>query len=133
MARRLSSRSNGPGHNSGTRYSLRDYRDAVAELMRQQKGIGEEIKELCAQCDEAGMASKREIRQLARESLRDQDVFKEHLDRMAQLRVDLGVFASTPLGEATIEREETQHPRRGRPPRESVDVRAAREALRTVR
>jgi hypothetical protein len=108
MARNLQSK--GSGHNSTL--SFVDYRNRVAELMRQQKDLGDDIKELCAQCDEAGFASKSELRTMARESLKDQDVLKAKLDRMAELRAQLGALADTPLGEVTLQREE--HSRRRR-------------------
>lgn len=74
----------------------------VAGLMREQKAIGEDIKEICAAADEAGTCSKRELRRLARESLMDQEVLSAQLERMAALRDALGAFVDTPLGESAV-------------------------------
>jgi uncharacterized protein (UPF0335 family) len=113
--------------------ALNDYVERVSRLMTEQAGLAEDIAEICASADEAGIASKREIRRLARERLMEPEVLQSQLQRMDDLRHALADFTTTPLGEAAMERaeatatkprpfaEQTVHPpRRGRP-RKSVD------------
>jgi uncharacterized protein (UPF0335 family) len=93
---------------------LNNYVNRVASLMREQQTLAEDIKELCASADEAGVASKREIRKLARETLLEPEVLDAQLTRMQDLRDALRSFASTPLGAAAVKREaevvEMPHP-----------------------
>jgi uncharacterized protein (UPF0335 family) len=74
--------------------------DAVAELMTQQKALADDIKELCKDASEKGVATSKAIRTLARERLVDPEVVKAHLDYMDSLRAALGPFIDTPLGAA---------------------------------
>jgi uncharacterized protein (UPF0335 family) len=83
--------------------ALKGYVDRVSRLMEEQKALGEDIAEVCAEADEAGVASKREIRKLARESLMEPEVLQSQLQRMDDLRQALGGFGSTPLGAAAME------------------------------
>jgi uncharacterized protein (UPF0335 family) len=85
--------------------ALATYVRRVASLMEEQKGLGKDIAEVCAEADAAGLASKREIRRLARESLMEPDVLQAQLSRLDDLRAALGTFAATPLGAAAVERE----------------------------
>jgi uncharacterized protein (UPF0335 family) len=109
----------GDGSNIGgmvDRKKLTDYRDRIARIMEEQKALSVDIKEIAAQCDEAGVASKKEIRKLARESLMDQDVLHDQLERMDLLRGALGVLVDTPLGQATVEAKgRADAKKRGRP------------------
>ena len=82
--------------------SLARYVERVAEVMEQQKALAEDIAAICGEADEAGVASKRELRRLARESLMEPDVLSEQLARMADLRAALGSYAATPLGAAAL-------------------------------
>lgn len=125
--------------------ALADYVERVARLMREQQSLAEDISELCAAADQAGVASKREIRKLARESLMEPEVLTAQLVRMQELRDALKSFAGTPLGEAAMRREtaevvemhkprpfaeQTVHNpqrRRGRPRKNLIE--AAREHL----
>lgn len=94
---------NGAGHNSNGTIdagSLESYVDRAASVMKEQKQLGEALKAICAEGDESGVASKKEIRELARESLMDPDVLHAKLDRMDTLRHALGEFVRTPLGAA---------------------------------
>jgi uncharacterized protein (UPF0335 family) len=86
--------------------ALNDYVERVSRLMTEQAGLAEDIAEICASADEAGVASKREIRRLARERLIDPEVLRSQLERMDELRHALGAFDTTPLGEAAMERAE---------------------------
>jgi uncharacterized protein (UPF0335 family) len=86
--------------------ALKNYVDRVSRLMGEQKSLGEDIAQVCAEADEAGVASKREIRKLARESQMEPEVLQSQLQRMDDLRQALGGFGSTPLGEAAMERAE---------------------------
>jgi uncharacterized protein (UPF0335 family) len=86
--------------------ALKNYVDRVSSLMREQKSLGEDIAQVCAEADEAGVASKREIRKLARESQIEPEVLHSQLQRMDDLRQALGGFDSTPLGEAALARAE---------------------------
>lgn len=112
MARRLSSQhqsdDNGIGSNSAKSYP--DTINAVAEIMRQQKDLSEEIKILLTDGENAGHGSKKHLRKIARESIGDQDALDEELAELARLRKELRKLGD--LGEAAIEREETE--RRGR-------------------
>jgi len=72
----------------------------AGEIMRQQKALGDRLKELCAEADEAGVASRSEVRRHARESLMKQDVLQARLERDAALRRALGEYITTPLGGA---------------------------------
>jgi uncharacterized protein (UPF0335 family) len=83
--------------------ALKGYVDRVSRLMEEQKSLGEDIAQVCAEADEAGVASKREIRKLARESLMEPEVLQNQLQRMDDLRQALGAFDSTPLGAAAME------------------------------
>jgi uncharacterized protein (UPF0335 family) len=83
--------------------ALRSYVQRVAALMEEQKGLAEDIKNACAEADEGGIASKRELRRLARESLMEHDVLEQQLSRMEDLRAALADYASTPLGAAAVE------------------------------
>jgi uncharacterized protein (UPF0335 family) len=102
---------NGPGHNSTgmiDRDALKSYVEQAAHVMRQQKELGDAIKEICSEADEAGVATKREIRRLARESLMDHEVLHAQLERMDLLRHALGEFLGTPLGRAAESAEARQ-------------------------
>lgn len=83
--------------------ALKGYVDRVSRLMGEQKALGEDIAQVCAEADEAGIASKREIRKLARESQMEPEVLQSQLQRMDDLRQALGAFGSTPLGAAAME------------------------------
>ena len=85
--------------------ALKSLVDQVARAMEGQKTLADEIKDICAQGDEAGIASKREIRRLAREQLMPPDVLTAQLDRMADLRAALSDYVTTPLGEAAMRAE----------------------------
>lgn len=102
MARTLKT-SNGPGHNSGMidPEFKRDV-ERVASLMREQKSIGDDIKEICKASSDAGRASSKEVRRHARESLMDHEVLRSQLERDDLLRHALGVLADTPLGNAAV-------------------------------
>jgi uncharacterized protein (UPF0335 family) len=63
--------------------ALKRYVERAAKIMEEQKELGEALKEICGEADEAGVATKREVRRLARESLMDHDVLHAQLDRMA--------------------------------------------------
>jgi uncharacterized protein (UPF0335 family) len=78
--------------------------ERVASLMREQKSIGDDIKEICKASSDAGRASSKEVRRHARESLMDPEVLQSQLERDDLLRHALGVLDGTPLGEATIKR-----------------------------
>ncbi len=94
---------NSIGDNSGGMIdadALKRYIDRAANLMQEQKGLAEDLKEICSEADEAGVATKREVRRLARESLMDHEVLHAQLDRMDALRAALGGFAETDLGRA---------------------------------
>ncbi len=115
MTRTLKVSDNGSGHNSGGALdgeALKRYVDRVANIMQEQKDLAEAIKEICAECDEAGVASKKEVRRRARESLMDPEVLRSQLDRDEEQRRALGWLADTPLGEAAI--KEAGKPRRQR-------------------
>lgn len=107
---------NSIGDNSGTidAEALKGYIERAANVMQEQKVLGEDLKEICAQADEAGVASKKEIRRLARESLMDQEVLTSQLERMDALRRALGGFAETPLGTAAVEQLDQRRRRRSR-------------------
>jgi uncharacterized protein (UPF0335 family) len=76
--------------------------DAVAELMTQQRAFADDIKELCKDAAEKGIATSKAIRALARERLADPEVVKAHLDYMDSLRAALAQFAEEPLGAAAL-------------------------------
>lgn len=88
--------------------ALANYVGRVSRLMEEQKSLAEDIKNVCAEADEGGIASKREIRKLAREALMEPEVLQAQLSRMDDLRKKLGEFVTTPLGEAA-ERAEAVH------------------------
>lgn len=80
--------------------------DEVAGWMEEQKDLSDKIKGRCAEADEAGIASKREIRRLAREQVSmDPEILDAQLDRMTALRAALREFVTTPLGEAAVTAE----------------------------
>jgi uncharacterized protein (UPF0335 family) len=83
--------------------ALKGYVDRVSRLMEEQKSLGADIAQVCAEADEAGVASKREIRKLARESQMEPEVLQSQLQRMDDLRQALGGFGTTPLGAAAME------------------------------
>jgi hypothetical protein len=116
MARNL--KSNGPGHNSGGAIDGEQLKKRVAEaaeLMTEQKKLGEDLKELCREADEAGVCSKSELRRRARESLMDPEILQSQLQRDADLRAALGWFAEEPLGKAAIQAQQpTRRPGRSR-------------------
>jgi uncharacterized protein (UPF0335 family) len=82
--------------------ALKNYVERVSRLMGEQKALAEDIAGVCAEAEEAGVASKREIRKLARESQMEPEVLQSQLQRMDDLRQALGGFGSTPLGEAAM-------------------------------
>ncbi len=129
MARTLKVSDNGAGHNSGVidAAALKRRVERVANLMREQKALGEDIKEEVAAGDEAGEASKKELRRLARESLMDAEVLEAQLDHMAKLRQALGSFAALPLGEAAV--KEASNPKRGRKDKTEEALDAAKAHL----
>ena len=83
--------------------ALKRYVSRVSALMEDQAALARDIAEVCTECDEAGVASKRELRRLARESLMETDVLQAQLERMDALRHALGAFITTPLGAAAAE------------------------------
>ncbi len=83
---------------------LEKYVRSAWEVMKEQKRLGDELKQICADGDEAGAASKAEIRQLARERLKDPDIVSQKLERMDVLRRALGDFCETGLGKAASDR-----------------------------
>jgi hypothetical protein len=85
--------------------ALREVVEDVADEMRGQKAAAERIADRCATAAEAGVASKKEIRRLARETLMEPEVLQSQLARMRDLRDALGIFADTPLGEAALAAE----------------------------
>src|SRR6266566_9321524 len=106
MARTLRTGDNGAGHNSSRMIdgeALKRFVERVANLMKEQKALAEDIKEVCAECDEAGVASKKEVRRRARESLMDPEILRAQLERDDALRHALGWLAGTPLGTAAVE------------------------------
>ena len=106
MARKKIAQENGAGHNSTGMIdgaALKEYVERAANVMKEQKDLAEALKEICAEADEAGVATKREVRRLARESLMESDVLQAQLDRMDALRHALGAFVTTPLGRAAEE------------------------------
>ncbi len=108
---------NSIGDNSGGMIdadALKRYIERAARTMQEQKALAEDLKEICAEADEAEVATKREVRRLARESLMDHEVLHAQLDRMDALRAALGGFAETELGLAA-QRVEQAPRRRGRP------------------
>ena len=104
MARRLRVVTDGANWGTVDGEALRRDVERVASLMREQASLGEDIQEICAAADEAGVCSKKELRHLARESLMDPDVLTAHLERMEMLRHALGQFEDTPLGAAAARR-----------------------------
>ena len=108
MARTLRGANSGAGHNSGERAIDRDalkrYVSRVANVMEQQKELARAVVEICSEADEAGVATKREIRRRAKESLMDPAVLRAQLDRDEELRLALGWLAETPLGINAISR-----------------------------
>ncbi len=106
MARTLRTGDNGAGHNSSGMIdgdALKRFVERVASLMKEQKDLAEDIKEVCGECDEAGVASKKEVRRRARESLMDPEILRAQLERDDALRHALGWFVDTPLGAAAVE------------------------------
>ena len=75
---------------------------AVAELMTQQKALADDIKDLCKDANEKGIATSKAIRTLARERLGDPEIVRAHLDYMESLRASMGPFAEEPLGAAAL-------------------------------
>jgi uncharacterized protein (UPF0335 family) len=112
MARNL--QSNGPGHNGGPPdgEALKSYVERAARLMTEQKAIGDDLKELCKECDEAGACSKKELRRLARESLMDPEILQSQLERMDLLRHALAGLVDLPLGQSAM--REASKPKRRR-------------------
>jgi hypothetical protein len=109
---------------------LLSYRDRIASLMSEQKGIGDDIRELAKMCSDEGLASPKHIRKLARESLADQEVLRGELASLQALRDILGEFGTTPLGEAAISANgQTEQPRRGRRPKAQSAIEAAQAHL----
>ena len=121
MARTLRTSDNGAGHNSSGMIdgsALKRFVQRVGNLMQKQKDLAEDIKEVCGECDEAGVASKKEVRRRARESLMDPEILRAQLERDDALRHALGWLADTPLGvaavEAAAEPARTERPRRNK-------------------
>lgn len=114
MAKTLSAHGD-DGSNIGGAVDREAWRDMVARarnLMIMQKDIGEDLKELCAECDEKGIATKKELRRHARTSLMDQDIVEQQRERDDMLLAALGDFATLPLGESAM--RATQRPKRSR-------------------
>ncbi len=109
------------GDNSGGMIdaeALKRYVNRAAKIMLDQKELGDDLKEICAEADEAGVATRKDIRRRARESLMDPEVLQAQLETAATQRATLGWFNSLPEGsEPTFEdRLESEKPvRRGRP------------------
>ncbi len=98
--------------------ALKKYVERAANIMQEQKALGEDLKEICAEADEAGVATRKDLRRRARESLMDPEVLQSQLETAAAQRAALGWFRSLPEGsEPTFEdRFESAKPaRRGRP------------------
>jgi hypothetical protein len=88
--------------------SLAQYRDRVADLMQQKKALSQEIVEICGQANKAGLCTPQELRQLARESLKDPDELNDHLERMDALRRAVDPWSTTPLGKAVARIDEKE-------------------------
>lgn len=118
MAKPLTAKDGTPSAASAIdREALRRFVSRAAAVMLEQKNLGEDLKEICAECDEAGVASKKEIRKLARETLMDKDILEAQLERMDFLRRALGQLADTPLGVAA-----TAQPARRQPRQTEADI-----------
>jgi uncharacterized protein (UPF0335 family) len=83
--------------------ALKGFVERGKSIKEAQKELAEELKDLCAEADEAGVCSKRELRQLCTEAMKDPDILVSHLERMNSLRQALGRFADEPLGKAAMQ------------------------------
>lgn len=110
---------NSLGDNSGAidAAALKRYVERAAGVMEEQRALGEDLKEICTEADEAGVCTKRDLRRRARESLMDPEVLQAQLATAEAQRTALGWFNNLPVGaEPTFEDLDAANPRRrGRP------------------
>ncbi len=100
--------------------ALKQYIERAANIMKEQKDLSEDLKEICAEASEAGVATSKDLRRRARESLMDPEVLYAQLETARAQREALGWFNDLPKGsEPTFDDliESAKPKRRGRPRR----------------
>lgn len=91
---------------------LASYVQRAANLMDDRDTLNEDLREVIAEAKEAGYESKI-LREVIREYRTDAEARNTRYAVLDSYRQELGLFAETPLGQATVVRE-AQQPRRRR-------------------
>jgi uncharacterized protein (UPF0335 family) len=94
------------------RAPLLPYVQRASNIMDERDALNEDLREVVAQAKEAGYESKI-LREVIREYRTDPEERNARYAVLDTYRQELGLFADTPLGQATVERE-AQQPRRRR-------------------
>lgn len=103
------------------RAPLSAYVQRAANLMDERDALNEDLREVIAEAKEAGYESKI-LREVIREYRTDPEARNARYAILDTYRQELGLFADTPLGQATVEREERQEqPRRRRRKTQNLD------------
>lgn len=98
------------------RDTLRAYAERRSDLLDERDRLNEDIRQLDKEIQDAGF-DKGTVRVIVREMRTDPEARNAHYALVHAYREALGLYADTPLGQATIERETAEPQRRGRPRR----------------
>lgn len=93
--------------------TLRGYCARRCSLLEDRDALNEEIRVLDNEVKDAGF-DKATFRQIVREMRTDPEARNAHYALVESYRRSLGLYDDTPLGQATLEREEREQPRRRR-------------------
>lgn len=104
---------------SSNRPPLASYVQRASNLMDERDVINEDLRAVIGEAKEAGYESKI-LREVIREYRTDPEARNTRYAVLDSYRQELGLFADTPLGQATVERE-AQQPRRGRRRKRNLD------------
>lgn len=92
---------------------LSAYVHRASNIMDERDALNEDLREVIAEAKEAGYESKI-LREVIREYRTDPEARAARYAVLDTYRQELGLFADTPLGQATVEREAQEQPRRRR-------------------
>lgn len=100
---------------------LSAYVQRASNIMDERDALNEDLREIIAEAKEAGYESKI-LREVIREYRTDPEARNARYAILDTYRQELGLFSDTPLGQATVEREERQdQPRRRRRKTQNLD------------
>lgn len=99
---------------------LATYVRRASNIMDERDALNEDLREVIAEAKEAGYESKI-LREVIREYRTEPEVRAARYAALDQMRQSLGLYGETPLGQATLEREAQEQPRRRRRKTQPLD------------